>query len=187
MIRIVVGLSGASGAIYGVRLLERLRHMEEVETHLIVTRPAEKTLYQETGKTLNEVKTLVSTWHSNEEIGATVASGSFLTQGMVIAPCSIRTMSAIATGLADNLLVRAADVTLKERRPLILMVRETPLHLGHLKTMVSLAEMGAILAPPMPAFYNRPNTLDDIVDSSVERVLDLLSIPLPDARRWRGC
>lgn len=187
MIRIVIGLSGASGAIYGVRLLERLQHVEEVETHLIVTRPAEKTLYQETGKTLNQLKDLASAWHSNEEIGATVASGSFLTQGMVIAPCSIRTMSAIATGLADNLLVRAADVTLKERRPLILMVRETPLHLGHLRTMVSLAEMGVILAPPMPAFYNRPATLEDIVDSSVERVFDLLSIPLPGAQRWRGC
>ena len=187
MIRIIVGLSGASGVIYGVRLLERLQQAEEVETHLIVTRPAEKTLYQETGKTLNQIKVLASTWHSNEEIGATVASGSFLTGGMVIAPCSIRTMSAISTGLADNLLVRAADVTLKEHRPLILMVRETPLHLGHLRTMVSLAEMGVILAPPMPAFYNRPTTLEEIVDSSVERVLDLLSIPLPDAQRWRGC
>ena len=187
MIRIVVGLSGASGAIYGVRLLERLQQAEEVETHLIVTRPAEKTLYQETGKTLNQIKALASAWHSNEKIGATVASGSFLTQGMVIAPCSIRTMSAIATGLTDNLLVRAADVTLKERRPLILMVRETPLHLGHLRTMVSLAEMGVILAPPMPAFYNRPATLEDIVDSSVERVFDLLSIPLPGAQRWGGC
>jgi len=187
MVRIVVGLSGASGAIYGLRLLERLHHVEEVETHLIVTRPAEKTLYQETGKTLNQIKALASTWHSNEEIGATVASGSFLTGGMVIAPCSIRTMSAIAAGLADNLLVRTADVTLKERRPLILMVRETPLHLGHLRTMVSLAEMGAILAPPMPAFYNRPSTLEEIVDSNVERVLDLLSIRLPDAQRWSGC
>lgn len=186
MTRIIVGISGASGSIYGVRLLESLGRRADVESHLIVTRPAEKTLYQETGQALPKVKALASKSYSNEEIGATLASGSFLTHGMVVAPCSIHSMSAIATGMSSNLLVRAADVTLKERRPLVLVVRETPLHLGHLRTMAALAEMGAIVAPPVPAFYNRPKTIDDIVNSTVERVLDLLGLPTPGAKRWGG-
>ena len=188
MANVVVGMSGASGSVYGLRLLEKLgRRRPKIESHLIVTRPAEKTLYHETGKTLKELQALASYWHSIDEIGATVASGSFLTSGMVIAPCSINTMSAIASGTASNLLTRAADVTLKERRPLVLMVRESPLHLGHLRTMVALAEMGAILAPPMPAFYHRPVTLDDIVNHSVERTLDLLGLSDGEAKRWSGC
>ncbi len=186
MKRIVIGLSGASGSIYGVRLLESLRHREGVETHLIVTRAAEKTLHQETGAALAEIKPLADAWYSNEQIGAQVASGSFPTDGMVIAPCSIHTMSAIAGGITSNLLVRAADVTLKEKRRLILAVRETPLHLGHLRTMAALAEMGAVIAPPMPAFYQRPKTVDDIIKAFVDRMLDLLGLPDPEAARWKG-
>jgi 4-hydroxy-3-polyprenylbenzoate decarboxylase len=187
MTRIVVGISGASGCIYGVRLLERLRDTPGVETHLIVSRPAEKTLLQETGKTLQELKDLASQWYPIEAIGATIASGSFLADSMVIAPCSIHTMSAIATGIASNLMVRAADVALKEGRRLILMVRESPLHLGHLRTMVALAEMGVILAPPMPAFYAKPQSVDELVDQSVGRVLDLLRLDSPGTTRWQGC
>lgn len=186
MTRIVVGMSGASGSVYGLRLLERLHRRDGVETHLIVTRPAEKTLFVETGKTLKELKTLASQWYSIDEIGAAVASGSFLSSGMVIAPCSIHTMSAIAGGVASNLLVRAADVMLKERRPLILMVRETPLHQGHLRNMLALSRMGAVIAPPMPAFYTRPETIAEIVDQSVGRVLDLLGLSDPETKRWSG-
>lgn len=182
--RVVVGISGASGSIYGVRLLERLRSNPGVEVHLVVSRAAEKTLYMETGKLIGDVKTLAHHWHPFEDIGAPLASGSFLTHGMVVAPCSVRTMSAIATGVADNLLIRAADVTLKERRRLILVIRETPLHLGHLRTMTTLAEMGAIIAPPIPAFYHKPESILDLVDHSVNRVLDLLCLPDPNARRW---
>ena len=185
MTRIVVGISGASGSIYGIRLLEKLAALS-VETHLIVTRPAEKTLFEETGRTLKDLKSLATHWHSNEAIGASLASGSYLTDGMVIAPCSVNTMSAIAAGMASNLLVRAADVTLKERRRLILMVRESPLHLGHLRTLERLAEMGAIIAPPMPALYTRPETVKEIVDQSVGRVLDLLHLFSPDTQRWQG-
>jgi 4-hydroxy-3-polyprenylbenzoate decarboxylase len=184
--RLVIGISGASGSIYGVRLLEELRQREDVETHLVVSRPGEKTLFQETGRTLNEIKGLASHWHSIDEIGANIASGSFLTAGMIVAPCSVHTMSAIATGITSNLLVRAADVTLKERRRLVLMVRETPLHLGHLRTMAALAEMGAILAPPLPAFYNRPQTIDELVDQGAGRILDLFGLAGPATKRWEG-
>ena len=184
--RIVVGISGASGSIYGVRLLEKLRSRENVEIHLILTRPGEKTLFLETGKSAAEIRRLADCVYSNEDISCRLASGSFLTDGMIIAACSIHTMSAIATGISSNLLIRAADVALKERRKLILMVRESPFHLGHLRTMVALAEMGAIIAPPMPAFYNNPEGILDLVDHSVDRVLDLLGLPDPDARRWNG-
>jgi len=184
--RIVIGLSGASGAAYGVALLELLRRRDDVETFLTVSRAAEKTLYQETGRYLQDVKSLADHWRPFEGIGADIASGSFLTDGMVIAPCSVHTMSAIAYGTASNLLVRAADVTLKERRRLILMVRETPLHLGHLRTMSMLSEMGAIIAPPMPDFYNRPKTVDDIVAQGAGRVLDLLGLPDDGTQRWQG-
>jgi 4-hydroxy-3-polyprenylbenzoate decarboxylase len=184
-LKIVVGVSGASGSIYGVRLLEKLR-AAGVEIHLIVTRSGEKTVFLETGKKLSELKELADYFYAIEDIGARLASGSFPVDGMAIAPCSIHTMSAIACGVSSNLLIRAADVSLKEHRRLILMVRETPLHLGHLRTMTALAEMGAILAPPMPAFYTKPETVLDLVDASVDRVLDLLQLPSQSARRWDG-
>jgi 4-hydroxy-3-polyprenylbenzoate decarboxylase len=185
-LRIVVGISGASGAVYGVRLIEKLRARPEVEVHLILTRAGEKTLFLETGRTAADLRGLAHCSYSIDDIGCRLASGSFVTDGMVIAACSINTMSAIAAGISANLMVRAADVILKERRRLILMVRETPLHLGHLRTMTALAEMGAIVAPPVPAFYQKPETVQDIVDHSVHRVLDLLGLPDPDARRWDG-
>jgi flavin prenyltransferase len=182
---IVVGISGASGSIYGLRLLTQLRQ-QQVEIHLIVTRSGEKTLFLETGKAVAEVRQMADCSYSVEDISCRLASGSFRTDAMVVAPCSIHTMSAIANGVSSNLLVRAADVTLKERRKLILMVRESPLHLGHLRNMTALAEMGAIIAPPIPGFYTIPQTVMDIVDHSVERVMDLLGLPVPNARRWGG-
>lgn len=186
MKRIVVGISGASGTVYGLRLLERLSTAQEVETHLVVTRPGEKTLYQETGRKISELRPLVHELHKVERIGATIASGSFLFDAMAIVPCSMHTMSSIACGLASNLITRAADVALKEKRRLVLVVRETPLHLGHLRNMVSLAEMGAVIAPPMPAFYMLPRTIDDIVDQHVVRLLDLLGVVDTEANRWSG-
>ena len=186
MLRIVVGISGASGSIYGVRLMEKLRRQPGVEIHLVLTQAGEKTLFLETGKLAADLKSLADFTYPIADIGCRLASGSFITGGMVIAPCSIHTMSAIAAGISSNLLVRAADVVLKERRRLVLMVRETPFHLGHLRTMASLAEMGAIIAPPVPAFYHKPQTLLDIVDHSVDRVLDLLGMPEADTKRWDG-
>jgi 4-hydroxy-3-polyprenylbenzoate decarboxylase len=185
-LRLIIGVSGASGSIYGYRLLERLRQQPKVETHLILTRSAERTAFLESGHTADEFKALSNYNYPLEDIGSRLASGSFLTEGMVIAPCSIHSMSAIAAGLSSNLLIRAADVCLKERRKLILMVRETPLHLGHLRSMVALTEMGAIILPPVPGFYNQPKTILDIVDHSVDRVLDLMNLPSPDVRRWDG-
>src|SRR6267142_6086716 len=184
MLKIVVGISGASGSIYGLRLLQKLRANPDAETHLIVSRSAEKTLFLETGKKSFELKELAHYCYAFEDIVASLASGSFRTDGMVVAPCSIHTMSAIAAGISSNLLVRAADVSLKERRPLILMVRETPLHLGHLRTMTALAEMGAIILPPVPAFYAEPRTLSDLVDQMVGRALDLFGYDWPDMKRW---
>jgi 4-hydroxy-3-polyprenylbenzoate decarboxylase len=181
-----LGISGASGTIYGVRLLEKLRRREGIETHLILTRAAERTALLETGKKSVEIRNLAHFSYSLEDIGARLASGSFLTDAMVIAPCSVNTMSSIAHGISSNLLIRAADVTLKERRKLVLMIRETPFHLGHLRTMVLLAEMGAIICPPIPGFYTSPQTVLDIVDQSVDRVMDLLGIPADDAKRWEG-
>ncbi len=186
MKRIVIGISGASGAVYGVRLLERLAERAEVEKHLIVSRAGEKTLHQETGKLVKDLRSLVDDIHPVERIGASIAGGSFLTDGMAIAPCSINTLSSIAAGIASNLLVRAADVTLKERRPLVLMVRETPLHLGHLRAMTTVTEMGAIVAPPMPAFYTKPQSVDEIVDQGVGRLLDLLGFSDALTLRWQG-
>jgi len=185
-VRIIVGISGASGAIYGLRLLERLRNQKDVETHLILTSSGQKTLYLETGKLAADAQGLADFSYPLGNISSRLASGSFPTDAMVIAPCSIHTMSAIAHGISSNLLIRAADVTLKERRKLILMVRETPLHVGHLRTMTALAEMGAIIAPPIPGFYNHPQTVMDIVDHSVDRVLDLIGLPDPQVRRWDG-
>lgn len=184
--RIIVGISGASGVVYGWRLLEKLRNAPSAEVHLILTRAAERTAHLEMGKTAADFKALADYSYSLEDIGSRIASGSALMDAMVIAPCSIHTMSAIANGISSNLLIRAADVTLKERRKLILMIRESPLHLGHLRNMTALAEMGAIVAPPLPAFYNKPQTVDDIVDHSVDRVLDLLGMPSESARRWDG-
>jgi 4-hydroxy-3-polyprenylbenzoate decarboxylase len=182
----VVGISGASGAIYGFRLLERLRSRRDVEIHLIVTRSGEKTLFLESGKLAADLKQMADYSYPIEDISCRLASGSYPTDAMVIAPCSIHTMSAIASGISSNLLIRAADVALKERRRLILLVRESPLHLGHLRSMTALAEMGAIIAPPVPGFYHQPQTVMDIVDHSVERVLDLIGLPDPEARRWEG-
>jgi 4-hydroxy-3-polyprenylbenzoate decarboxylase len=185
-LRIIVGVTGASGSIYGWRLLEKLRGRGDIETHLVLSRAGERTAFLEMGKTAADFKQLATCWHPVEEIGAAIASGSTPTDGMIVAPCSIHTMSAIAAGISSNLLVRAADVTLKERRRLILMVRESPLHLGHLRAMSALTEMGAIIAPPAPAFYAHPKTVDDIVNHSVDRILDLLGAPDPGAHRWQG-
>jgi 4-hydroxy-3-polyprenylbenzoate decarboxylase len=185
-LKIVVGVSGASGIIYGYRLLEKLRIQPEVEIHLILTRSGERTGFLELGKKGSDWKSLSDYSYAFEDIGCRLASGSFQTDAMVIAPCSINSMSAIAAGISSNLLVRAADVTLKERRKLILMVRESPFHLGHLRTMVALTEMGAIIAPPIPGFYHKPATIMDLVDHSVDRILDLLGIPGENTRRWNG-
>jgi len=186
-LKLVVGISGASGAIYGLRLLERLRtQAANSEIHLILTRSGEKTLFLETGKSASDLRNLADFWYSNEDIACRLASGSYPTDAMVIAPCSIHTMSAIANGISSNVLVRAADVIIKERRKLILMVRESPFHLGHLRNMTALAEMGAIIAPPVPGFYHNPQTVMDIVDHSVDRILDLAGVPDPQIRRWQG-
>ena len=180
---LVVGISGASGAIYGVRLLDACRELG-VATHLIVSRAATLTLAAEARLSLAEVSARAGVAHKAGDVGASIASGSFPTLGMVVAPCSIRTMSEIATGVTSTLMTRAADVTLKERRPLVLMVRESPLHLGHLRTLVKLAEMGAIIAPPMPAFYAEPQDLGALVDQSVGRALDLFGLSWRPVRRW---
>jgi 4-hydroxy-3-polyprenylbenzoate decarboxylase len=185
-LRIVVGVSGASGSIYGLRLLEKLRKRPDVETHLILTRSGERTGWLELGIRAPDWRALADHSYAHEDIGCRLASGSFPTDAMVVAPCSIHSMSAIAHGISSNLLVRAADVTLKEHRKLILMVRETPFHLGHLRAMTQLAEMGAVIAPPIPGFYHKPATVDDIVNSSVDRVLDLLGLPEGGAKRWYG-
>jgi flavin prenyltransferase len=183
--RLVIGISGASGVIYGVRALELLRHME-IETHLVMSKSAEMTLAYETDLKPRDVRDMASTHHSVGDIGASISSGSFPTIGMLIVPCSIRTMSEIATGVTSSLLTRAADVVLKERRRLVLAVRETPLHAGHLRTMTHLAEMGAIVAPIVPAFYSRPRTVDDIINQTVGRLLDLFGIESGVVKRWRG-
>lgn len=183
--RLIVGVTGASGAVYGVRLLDACRELG-VETHLVVSRAAALTLTQETGLSVADLSAKASKTHKIGDIGASIASGSFPTMGMVVAPCSVRTMSEIATGVTSSLLTRAADVTLKERRRLVLMVRETPLHLGHLRSLVALSEMGAVIAPPMPAFYARPESLADMVDQSVGRVLDLFGLAWAPVRRWTG-
>ena len=181
--RLVVGLSGASGVAYGIRLLEAL-HDLGIESHLVMTKPAEMTIGYETDLSPKAVRAKADYAYAPTDIGAPIASGSFRSKGMIIAPCSVRSMSEIATGVTTSLLTRAADVMLKERRPLILMVRETPLHLGHLRSLVALAEMGAIILPPMPAFYAEPKKLSDLVDHMVGRALDILGYDWPDMRRW---
>jgi 4-hydroxy-3-polyprenylbenzoate decarboxylase len=182
--RLIVGISGASGIIYGVRALEALRG-HGIETHLVMSRSAEITLAYEMGMKVAEVHALADVVHPIQDIGASIASGSFHTEGMIVAPCSIKSMSEIAAGTTGTLLTRAADVVLKERRRLVLMVRETPLHMGHLRTMANVSEMGAIVMPPVPAFYHRPKTIDDIVNQTVGRALDLFGLdPGGLVKRW---
>lgn len=183
--RIVIGISGASGSIYGVRILEVLKDAD-YETHLVISRAGKTTLAHEVAERLEDVTSLASFYYSEEKIGEKIASGSFETLGMIIAPCSMKTMSEIASGVTSNLLTRAADVTLKERRKLVLMVRESPLHLGHLRNMLKLTEMGAIIAPPMPAFYIKPKSLEDIINHSIGKVLSLFDIKLSGFREWQG-
>ena len=183
--RLIIGITGASGAVYGVRLLEVLSD-HDIETHLVVSKAGLLSLEQELGLGLDQVRSKASVFYQPGDIGARIASGSFRTDGMIIAPCTVRTMSEIAHGTTDTLMARAADVVLKERRRLVLMVRETPLHLGHLRTMTQLAEMGAILMPPVPAFYTHPQTIGHLVDHSVARVLDLFGLETDLAPRWDG-
>lgn len=184
--RIIVAISGASGAVYGTRLLQALHAIAEVETHLVVSDAGWRNLDQEKGMSRTAAEALAHQVHDVRDVGAPIASGSFLCSAMVVAPCSMRTLAAVAHGLADNLITRAADVVLKERRRLVLMVRESPLHLGHLRNMVSVTEMGGVICPPMPAFYQCPQSVAALVDSSVARVLDLLALPNDLAPRWNG-
>jgi len=181
--RLVVGISGASGIVYGLEVLRTLRRLG-IESHLVMSRAAEVTLAHESELKVAEVRALADHWHAIDDIGAPPASGSFRTLGMIVAPCSIRSMSEIATGVTSTLLTRAADVALKERRRLVLMVRETPLHTGHLRTMLQLSEMGAVIAPPVPAFYARPADLGDMVGHTVGRMLDLFGLDAGTAHRW---
>jgi 4-hydroxy-3-polyprenylbenzoate decarboxylase len=183
--RLIVGMSGASGAIYGIRMLEVLR-AAGIETHLVMSKSAEMTLAYETDFKAKDIRALASVNHVVTDIGASISSGSFPTMGMVIAPCSVRTMSDIACGVTGSLMSRAADVVLKERRRLVLAFRETPIHLGHLRTMTALSEMGAIIAPVVPAFYSRPKTIDDIVNHTVGRLLDLFDVDAHIVKRWKG-
>lgn len=183
--KLIIGISGASGAIYGIRLLQALKEAK-IQTHLIISKAAKITISQETGIKVSTVAKLADFNYNIDDIGASIASGSYKTLGMVILPCSIKTMSEIATGVTGNLISRAADVVLKERRKLVLAVREAPLHLGHLRSMVCLAEMGAIIAPPMPAFYPLPKSIDEIINHSVGRILDLFEIETNLAHRWDG-
>ena len=182
--RVIVAITGASGSIYGVRALELLGQIDRIEVHLLMTGPARTTLGVETDLTPAEVEAMADEVHSSRDLAASIASGSFITEGMIVAPCSIKTLSAIANSYSADLVARAADVTLKERRPLVLMVRETPFHLGHLRLMTQATEAGAIIQPPVPAFYNRPRSIDDLVDHSVGRALEHLGVDVPGIDRW---
>jgi len=184
--RLIVAITGASGAIYGIRLLEALREARDVETHLVLSDSGKLTINLETGRNVREVTALAHEVHSDRDLAATIASGSFKTGGMIVAPCSMKTLSGIVHSYADNLVVRAADVVLKERRRLVLMPRETPLHVGHCRLLLQAAEMGAIIAPPMPALYAKPKSLDEAIDHSIGRVLDLFDIESNLVRRWQG-
>lgn len=181
--RIIVGISGASGVIYGIRALQALRELD-VETHLVASKAAEMTMGYETDYTPASLRALADYVYKPSDIGASIASGSFRNMGMLVAPCSVRSMSEIATGVTSGLIARAADVTLKERRRLVLMVRETPFHLGHLRTMTALTEMGAVIHPPLPAFYTNPATIDDLINQSVGRALDMFGLDWTPTRRW---
>ncbi len=183
--RLIVGVSGASAAIYGIRLLELLREVPEVESHLVITRAARATIALETDYDFARVCELADVYHKTDNMAASISSGSYRTLGMIVSPCSTHTLSCIAAGITKDLLTRAADVTLKERRPLVLMVRESPLHLGHLRRMVEVTEMGAVIAPPIPAFYQTPEKIEDIIDHSVGRALDVFGIEVPGMKRWK--
>lgn len=182
---LIIGISGASGVIYGIRLLEVLQDLG-IETHLVLSKSGEVTIAHETNYKVADIKELATHVHAQIDIGASISSGSFRTRGMIVAPCSMKSMAEIATGATSGLLTRAADVALKERRRLVLMTRETPLHVGHLRSMTQLSEMGAIIAPPVPAFYARPQTLDDMIDHTIGRVLDLFDIDAKLVRRWKA-
>jgi flavin prenyltransferase len=183
--RLIVGISGASGTIYGIRMLEMLKKTD-IETHLVMSKSAEMTLVYETEFKPKDVKALASVVHPVADIGASISSGSFPTMGMIVVPCSIRTMSEIATGVTSSLMSRAADVVLKEKRRLVLALRETPLHGGHLRTLTTLADIGAVVAPIVPAFYNKPKTVDDIINHTVGRLLDLFGVETKVVKRWEG-
>jgi flavin prenyltransferase len=185
-LRIIIGINGATGVVYGIRLLQVLSGLNDIETHLVISAAGEQTIELETEFKASEVKALANYSYAIDDIGARLASGSFRHDGMMIAPCSVKTLSALANSFADNLLTRAADVTLKERRRLLLLVRETPLHLGHLRNMVSITEMGGIVMPPVPAFYHGPRTIQDLVDHTVGKALDLFGIDHNLFRRWPG-
>lgn len=184
--RLIVGISGASGVIYGIRLLEVLRAVSEIETHLVLSNGGKLNIALETSWEAKQVEALADVVHSDQNLAASIASGSFLTRGMVIAPCSMKTLSGVVNSYADNLIVRAADVVLKEQRRLVLVPRETPLHLGHTRLLCQAAEMGGVIVPPMPAFYNDPQTVDDIINHTVGRILDLFGIDSGIVKRWEG-
>jgi 4-hydroxy-3-polyprenylbenzoate decarboxylase len=186
MKRIIVAITGASGAIYGIRALELLKKVEELETHLIITSSGQRTIAHETDYAVDEVRGLADQHHNPRDIGAAVSSGSFVTTGMLVAPCSVKTLSGIANSYNDELVVRAADVCLKERRRVVLMLRETPLHAGHIDLMARATASGAIIMPPVPAFYTLPRSLDDVVDQTVSRALELLDVAVPGIQRWDG-
>ena len=184
--RLIVAITGASGAIYGVRLLEALRKVPKVEVHLVISKTGRLTVALETGRKVKDVEKLAHHVHRDQDLAASISSGSFRTAGMIVAPCSMKTLSGIVNSYADNLVVRAADVVLKERGRLVLMPRESPLHLGHCRLLLQAAEMGAIVAPPIPAFYSKPKTVDDLINHSVGRVLDLFDIESRLVKRWKG-
>ena len=184
--RLIIAITGASGAVYGVRLLQALRDLPEVQTHLLVSAAGWLNIEQELGRGRREIEALADVLHNVRDVGASIASGSFRSDGMVVAPCSMRTLAAIAHGMSDNLITRAADVVLKERRRLVLMVRETPLNLAHLRNMTAVTEMGGIVFPPVPAFYNRPQSVDELIDHTVGRVLDLLEVTQTLSPAWPG-
>ena len=186
MKRLIVGMSGSSAVIYGIRLLEKLAKRDDVEVHLVISQAAKMTIAIETDYTAEQVEALADVVHNCKNIGASIASGSFKTAGMVVVPCSMKTLSAIANSYADNLIVRAADVVLKERRRLVIVPRETPLHIGHCELMLKVSQIGAILCPPEPAFYTKPKTVEDIIDHSVARILDLFDLEDADTERWEG-
>jgi flavin prenyltransferase len=184
--RYVVGITGSTGSIYGIRLLQQLREVKEAEIHLVLSGPGKRTLVEETDWSLKDVEALAHVVHDDKDVGASLASGSFKTAGMVIAPCSVKTVAALASSYADTLIARAGDVHLKEGRTLIAVVRETPLHAGHLRQMLALAELGGVILPPMPAFYHRPRTVDDVVNHTIARILDRLGLPQDLVPEWPG-
>jgi len=183
---LIIGITGATGVIYGIRLLETLSSLKEIETHLVISKAGELIIKHETGRKIQDIRKLASFWYDVEDIGTCISSGSFQRDGMIVAPCTVKTMSGMANSYSDNLITRAGDVTLKERKKLALMVRETPLHLGHIRAMEKLTEMGAIIVPPVPAFYHKPKTIPEIIDHTVGRLLDIFDIKHNLFRRWTG-